>query len=172
MSAPFPGVQPAVDAVRQALHEAEVEFEEPAPRTFVASLPGEHKLRTTVSLVVGDHSLSINAFVVRAAEENHREVYRWLLEHNLRAPGVAFAVDHLGDVYLVGRLPLDTVTPEEVDRLLGAILGLSDGSFDTLLQLGFAGSIRREYAWRTSRGEPTDNLAAFTKVLNQTDGPR
>ena len=52
--------------------------------------------------------------------------------------GVAFAVDQLGDVYLVGRLPLHAVTADEVDRLLGAVLEYADASFDTLLELGFA----------------------------------
>ncbi len=161
----------AAEAVRSAVRLAEVECEESAPGTFVVTLPGEHKLRTTVSLVVGDHTLGLNAFVVRAPEEDAVTVYRWLLEHNLRAQGVAFAVDRLGDVYLVGTLPLAAVTPDEVDRLLGAVVTLSDGSFDTLLTLGFAGAIRREHAWRVSRGEPTTNLDAFAGILHLGEEP-
>jgi hypothetical protein len=30
-----------------------------------------------------------------------------------------------------------------------------------VLELGFASSIRKEWEWRLSRGEPTYNLAAF-----------
>ena len=52
--------------------------------------------------------------------------------------GVAFALDAVGDVYLVGRLPLDAVTADELDRLLGCVLEYADGTFDTLLELGFA----------------------------------
>ena len=48
------------------------------PGEVVATLPGEHKLRTTVSLLVGDHSLSASAFVVRRPDENTEEVHRWL----------------------------------------------------------------------------------------------
>ena len=127
----------------------------------MVSLPGERKLKTTVSLVVGAHSLSVNAFVARHPDENHEAVYRWMLERNTRLYAVAFALDHLGDVYLSGRLPLHAVTPAEVDRLLGAVLDAADSSFNTLLELGFAGSIRKEWEWRLSRGEPTYNLAAF-----------
>jgi hypothetical protein len=37
----------------------------------------------------------------------------------------------------------------------------ADGSFNVLLELGFASAIRKEYAWRVSRGESTRNLEAF-----------
>ena len=50
----------------------------------------------------------------------------------------AYAVDHLGDIYLSGRLPLHAVTPDEVDRLLGSVLDASDSSFNVILEMGFA----------------------------------
>ena len=147
--------------LREALVAAELEHEEPAPGTLVVTLPGDRKLKTTVSLVVGAHSLSVNAFVARHPDENHEAVYRWMLERNTRLYAVAFALDHLGDIYLSGRLPLHAVTADEVDRLLGAVLDAADSSFNTLLELGFSGAIRKEWEWRLSRGEPTYNLAAF-----------
>lgn len=151
-------------AVRQTLDEAELTWESPAPGTYVVTLPGTHKLSTTCSLVVGQHTLSVNAFVVRRPDENHEAVYRWLLERNTRMYGVSYAMDRLGDVYLAGRLPLAAATPDEIDRLLGAVAENADGSFNTLLELGFASSIRKEYAWRISRGESTRNLDAFTHL--------
>ena len=154
----------ALEVLRQVLVTEEIEHEEPTPGTLVVTLPGERKLTTTVSLVVGAHSLSVNAFVVRRPDENHEAVYRWMLERNTRLYAVAFALDHLGDVYLSGRLPLDAVTPDEVDRLLGTVLEAADSSFNTLLELGFSSAIRKEWEWRLSRGEPTRNLAAFTHL--------
>jgi Putative bacterial sensory transduction regulator len=163
-------VSEAVRQVRQALEGLDVSFEEPSPGTFVAVLPGERKLRTTVSLVVGPHSLTANAFVVRRPDENAEAVYRWLLRHNAKHPGVAFGIDPLGDVYVVGQLSLAAVTVDEIDRLLGRVLALSDSSFNTLLELGFASSIRREWAWRVSRGEPLDNLQAFSHLVDDGRG--
>ena len=154
-----PEQEAAAEVLRAAV--ADLEHEEPTAGTLVVQLPGEKKLKTTVSLVVGAHSLSVNAFVARHPDENHEAVYRWLLERNARLYAVAFAVDHLGDVYLSGRLPLHAVTADEVDRLLGAVLEASDSSFNTILELGFSSSIRKEWAWRISRGEPTWNLQAF-----------
>lgn len=149
------------DTLRTALTGAELEFEEPQPGTFVVVLPGERKLKTTCSLVVGAHSLSVNAFVARRPDENFEAVFRWLLERNTKMYAVAFALDHLGDVYLTGRLPLHAVTPDEVDRLLGAVLDYADSAFNTILELGFASAIRKEWSWRRLRGEPTYNLDAF-----------
>jgi Putative bacterial sensory transduction regulator len=132
---------------------------------YVVQLPGEAKLRTTVSLLLGDRALSASAFVVRRPDENHEALYRWLLTRNVRLPGVAFALDTVGDVFLVARLPIEGVTDDTVDELLGAILATSDGAFNDLLALGFLGSIRREWAWRVSRGESTRNLDAFRHLL-------
>ena len=159
-------MSPEQDAAAAVLRGAlvELEHEEPTPGTFVVVLPGEKKLKTTVSLVAGAHSLSVNAFVARHPDENHEAVYRWLLERNTRLYAVAYAVDHLGDIYLSGRLPLHAVTPDEVDRLLGAVLDAADSSFNTILEMGFATAIRKEWAWRLSRGEPTWNLQAFQNL--------
>ncbi|MFG2439621.1 YbjN domain-containing protein [Streptomyces sp. NPDC048508] len=157
----------AASIIEQVLTEAELEWESPTAGSYVVKLPGTRKLSTTVSLIVGKHSLSLNAFVVRHPDENHAAVHRWLLERNLKLYGVSYAVDPLGDVYLVGKLPLAAVTPDEVDRLLGSVLEAADGSFNTLLELGFASAIRKEYDWRVSRGESTRNLDAFTHLTER-----
>nr|WSY53765.1 YbjN domain-containing protein [Streptomyces sp. NBC_00886] len=149
------------------LKSAELEWESPESGTFVVKLPGTRKLSTTLSLMVGRHSLSLNAFVIRHPDENETGVHRWLLERNLKLYGVSYAVDQLGDVYVTGRLPLSAVTEAEIDRLLGQVLEAADGSFNTLLELGFASAIRKEYAWRVSRGESTRNLDAFTHLTQR-----
>jgi hypothetical protein len=109
----------------------------------------------------------VHAFVARNPDENHEVVYRWLLERNLKMYAVSFAVDSAGDIYLDGRLPLHAVTAEEVDRLLGAVLTYADESFNTILELGFASSIRKEWNWRVARGESTRNLDAFRGWLER-----
>ncbi|MER6331712.1 YbjN domain-containing protein [Streptomyces sp. NPDC014983] len=160
-------VEKAGQVLAAVFQDAELEWENPGPGTYVVRLPGTHKLSTTVSFLVGRHSLSLNAFVVRHPDENEAGVHRWLLERNLRLYGVSYAVDRLGDVYVTARLPLAAVTPEEIDRLLGQVLEAADGAFNSLLELGFATSIRKEYAWRVSRGESTRNLDAFRHLIGR-----
>ncbi|MEV0268405.1 YbjN domain-containing protein [Hamadaea sp. NPDC050747] len=143
------------------LDELGVAYEVSPQGSLVVVLPGTHKLKTTVNLIPGEHSVRIEAFVVRHPDENHEAVWAWLLRRNARMYGVSFSIDGNGDIYLTGRLPNHAVTAEELDRLLGAVLSYADESFDALLELGFAEAIRREWAWRISRGEPTENLRAF-----------
>ena len=151
----------------QALDAAELEYTEHHPGTFEVTLPGERKLQTSCRLEIGKHALGVHAFVCRNPDENHQVVYRWLLERNLKMFGVAFAVDSAGDIYLDGRLALHAVTEGEIDRVLGAVLTYADESFNTILELGFASSIRKEWQWRESRGESTRNLDAFKHLRPQ-----
>ncbi len=151
-----------LDAIlRKALDSGEVTYEHVRDGAFLVTLPGHHKLQTVVWLVVGDHSLLVEAFVIRRPDENQAAFYQHLLERNARTYGVHFSVDHLGDVYLVGRVPLSAVNADEIDRLLGCALTYADEEFDRLLELGFSSSIRKEWDWRTKRGESLANLAAF-----------
>jgi hypothetical protein len=156
----------ALEQVLAWLDASGLEWEQAVPGTFVVTLPGERKLRTTTSLTVGEHALTINAFVARHPDENTDAVHRWLLEQNRRMYAVAFAIDHLGDIYLVGRVPLTAISQDELDRLMGSVLEYADGSFNTILELGFASAIRREWQWRVSRGESTANLAAFAHLAD------
>jgi Putative bacterial sensory transduction regulator len=159
----------AVATVRRSLEDAGLPASETAEGVFALDLPGERKLSIPCRFSVKEHALSVDAFVCRNPDENHEGVYRWLLSRNLRMYGVAFAVDRSGDIYLSGRLSLDAVTPAEVDRLLGAVLAYSDESFNTVLELGFASSIRKEWRWRLSRGESTANLEAFRGWLERDE---
>jgi hypothetical protein len=154
-------IETAAAVVRDHLASTGARWEETAQGRFSVELPGVRKLKTSCSVAVREHSLVVNAFVARRPDQNHESVHRWLLERNARLSGVAFAVDSNGDIYLVGRLPLDAVTEDELDRLLGVVLDAADSSFNTILELGFADSIRREWEWRLARGESTRNLAAF-----------
>ena len=159
------------ETIRSYLDANEIDYECPREGIFSLTLPGEKKLQTPVRLDVGEHALGIHAFVCRNPDENHARVYRWLLERNLRMYAVAFAVDHTGDIYLDARLPLSSVSDDELDRLLGSVLAHADASFNTILELGFATSIRKEWEWRISRGESTRNLDAFRGWLEAGTEP-
>lgn len=155
----------SIDVVRDWLKVNEIEAtEEHAENGEIRvsfSLPGTKKLQTPVRLDLGGHALGVHAFVCRRPDENFEAVYRFLLEQNMRLFGVAYGLDGDGDIYLDARLPLSSVNAEDLDRLLGSVLTYADEAFNVLLELGFATSIRKEWAWREARGESTANLEAF-----------
>ncbi|WP_018603773.1 MULTISPECIES: YbjN domain-containing protein [unclassified Mycobacterium] len=141
------------------------------PPGLVVALPGERKLKTNTILSIGEHSVRIEAFVCRKPDENFEGVYRFLLKRNRRLYGVAYTLDNVGDIYLVGRMPLEAVTADEIDRVLGQVLEAVDSDFNTLLELGFRTSIQREWDWRVSRGESLRNLKAFEHLIDGDHKP-
>ena len=130
-------------------------YEEPTPGTFVVDLPGEHKLQ--------DHLLprrrraqpvGRGVRLPAARTRTTSAFYRWLLERNTRLYGVAFAVDHLGDIYLVGRVPLHAVTAgrgRPAARLRCWTYVRRRRSTPSSSSASRRRSAR-EWAWRTSRG--------------------
>lgn len=157
-----------LDAViTAALDEREITYQRKEPGQFFVTLPGSKKLQTNCWLVVGRHSLLVEAFVCRRPDEAHEDVYRFLLRRNSRLYGVHYTIDRAGDIYLIGRLGHHAVTTEELDRVLGQVAEAADGDFNTLLEIGFTEAIRREWDWRVSRGESVANLQAFAHLVDR-----
>ncbi|HEY1969449.1 MAG TPA: YbjN domain-containing protein [Pseudonocardia sp.] len=153
------------EVISSVLGELELDFQLHGAGRFLVTVPGTARLQTPTWLILTEHALLVGAFVCRRPDEGHEEVYRFLLRRNTRLYGVHYALDEVGDIHLVGRLGLHAVTPDELDRVLGQVLEAADGDFNTLLRLGFASSIRREWAWRVDRGESLANLKAFESLV-------
>ncbi len=155
------------EVVAAALAELEVPVTRDGDDAFLVTLPGERRHRTLVWIVVGAHDVLIESFVCRQPDDNHQDVYRFLLQRNARLRTVGYALDAVGDIHLVGRLGRDSITAAEIDTVLGTVLEASDADFNAILERGFADAIRREWAWRTSRGESVRNLEAFRHLIDR-----
>lgn len=164
-------IQVTAQLIDETLRDREIEYTRPGEETFVVVLPGERKLKTTVMVTVGKHGVRFEAFVCRKPDENFEGVYKFLLRRNRRLYAVAYTLDRVGDIYLVGRMSAHAVTADELDRVFGQILEAVDADFNVLLELGFAESIRREWKWRVSRGESLQNLRAFEHLVDSADKP-
>jgi Putative bacterial sensory transduction regulator len=160
------------EALAAAVAALELDYESPEPGSFLVKLPGQHKLVTMTWLIASAHSLQVEAFFCRQPDENQAEFYRFLMERNGHTYGVHFAIDEAGDVYLTGRLPLAAISADEIDRLLGCVLTYADETFDQALMLGFASAIKKEYAWRSKRGESLANLQAFGRITGAQRSPQ
>jgi len=89
-----------------------------------------------------------------------------LLFWNRQLPFVCFAQTGAGDVYVKGEVPNAAVDAAYLDQLFGVVLEAADSPFNDLLVLGFLTSMKKEWAWRVSRGESTRNLDAFRHLLD------
>ena len=121
-------------AIAAALRDSGISYDRHGPGRYFLSLPGTKKLQTNCWLIVTDHALLVEAFVCRRPDESFEAVYRFLLRRNARLYGVHYTLDDRGDIYLVGRIGLHAVTPDELDRLLGQVLEAADGDFNPLLE--------------------------------------
>ncbi|MBO0852529.1 MAG: YbjN domain-containing protein [Nocardia sp.] len=155
--------------IEDTVREREIEYTREGAETFVVVLPGERKLKTTIMLTVSKYGVRFECFVCRKPDENFEGVYKYLLRRNRRLYAVAYTLDNVGDIYLVGRIAEHAVTADELDRIFGQILEAVDGDFNILLELGFAESIRREWNWRVSRGESLKNLRAFEHLVHSEE---
>ncbi len=163
--------QAVQDMIEDALRASGLTYSKHAgahggPPGLVVELPGERRLKTNTILSIGEHSVRVEAFVCRKPDENQEGVYRFLLRRNRRLYGVAYTLDNVGDIYLVGRMSLASVDADEIDRVLGQVLEAVDADFNTLLELGFRSSIQKEWDWRVSRGESLENLESFAHLID------
>lgn len=162
---------PTVELIRDFLVDREIESTIADGSTFVVQLPGEKRLKTACHLSVARESVRVEAFVCRKPDEDFEQVYKYLLRRNRRLYQVAYTIDNSGDIYLVGRMPLAAVSEDELDRVLGQVLEAADHDFNIILETGFHSSIRREWEWRVSRGEPLHNLQAFKHLTEDLPQP-
>ena len=110
------GIERVGAVVAAALADAGVEHEIRGEGQFLVTLPGTRRLRTHCWLVVREHALFVQAFVCRRPDEAHDVVYRFLLQRNARLYGVHYTLDRIGDIHLVGRVPLSAVSTAEIGR--------------------------------------------------------
>jgi hypothetical protein len=143
----------ALAAVSAFLADTDVDAQELGDGRWFVRVAGERKLGIGVHLAVGDRTLRVESFFMRAPEERQDQLYRYLLLRQATSYLLRFTLDEAGDLFLIGQVPLRAVTPEEVDRIVGTVLDVADASYLPAVEVGFASSIAAEKAWRARLGE-------------------
>ena len=115
-----------------------VDRAEPGIRRWYVRLLGEEKEFTTVWLTIHQRTLQYETYVMPAPEENHAAVYEQLLRRNLRFNGAAFAIGDEDAIFLRGQIPVEAVTPDELDRIVGSLYAYVEQCFRPALRLAFA----------------------------------
>ena len=115
---------------------------EPGERRWYVRLAGEDKDFTTIWFTLRQRALHFETYVMPAPEENEAEFYAHLLRRNLGFHGMAFAVGAEEAVFLVGALPLTSVSEAQLDRVIGSTWAYVERSFRPALRIGFASRFR------------------------------
>jgi len=92
---------------------------------------------TTVWFAVGERTVTIEAYVLPAPPNRAGEVYRQALTRNAGTRRMSFALDRLGDLVIVGRIPVDHLSEMELELALGEVYDLVEVAFPGLVRAAF-----------------------------------
>ena len=136
---------------------------------YVVTLPGTHKLKTLCNLIVGDHTLRIEAFVMRQPDENREQLWAYLLQRNARMYGVGVLHRRASATCTWSAGCRCTRSRRTSWTGCSARSSPTPTSRSTRCWRSASGrAIRREWAWRVSRGESLENLKAFAHFAAPT----
>jgi len=93
---------------------------------------------TTVWFEVGQRTVTIEAYVLPKPPRGAEEVYRQVLVRNASTRRMAFALDRLGDLVILGKIPLEHLDEQELELVLGEIYDLIEVSFPGLVAAAFS----------------------------------
>ncbi len=71
---------------------------------------------------------------------NRLALYRFLLERNHALYNARFSVGPDGDLYLAGRVALEHLDEDELDRIIGVLYEATEAWFQVVVRIGFFGS--------------------------------
>ena len=92
---------------------------------------------TTIYFDLHERTLRYEVYFLPLPPEHHLELYEFLLRRNHSMYGARFSLGPDGDVYLVGRVALEHLTVEELDRIIGVLYELTERWFQPVVQLAY-----------------------------------
>lgn len=119
-------------------------WHQPRPDQWTIGVVGSAQQTINVELSLGEYTLRLMSFFMRAPDENVSDVHRLLLRRDLEVPAVKFGIDEFGDIYLRADLPVCGVTETELDRVVGVFYSCSDGNYLPVMRLGFASALKEQ----------------------------
>jgi hypothetical protein len=127
----------APERIGAYLEEIGAQAERRGPRHWAVVVPCAKRGSVAAGMACGESTLSLHVFFMRAPDRHHERVYERLLRKHLTTYAWRFALDDAGDLFLVAQTPIDAVTAEELDRLLGTLATCVDEVYEGVLREGF-----------------------------------
>lgn len=152
----------AMAVVRDVLAASDLPCDDVGDDRVMTLLVGDHKRTIGVLVEVGDRTLAVTSLFTTTLDGGHREVYELVLHRNERSRHVHFALDDVGHLVLVGRIPLKAHDHTLFGEVLGELLNMADSAFNAVLRAGFADYLATEQAWRMANGLPPNPVGKPT----------
>jgi hypothetical protein len=113
-----------------------VEYD-PELRRWYVRFTCEGRDATTIYFDLHQRTLRYEVYFLPLPPDRHLELYEFLLRRNHAMYGARFSLGPDGDVYLVGRVALEHLSVEELDRIIGVLYELTERWFQPVVQLAY-----------------------------------
>jgi hypothetical protein len=98
---------------------------------------------TTISFDLHQRTLRYEVYFLPDPPSQHVELYRYLLERNHDLYGARFSIGSDGDLFITGRVALEHLTVEELDRVIGVLYVLVERTFPVAVRIAYPGAAAR-----------------------------
>ena len=98
---------------------------------------------TTIYFDLHQRTLRFEVYFLPDPPTNHLALYRFLLQHNHNLYGARFSIGSDGDIYLTGRVALEHLTVDELDRIIGVLYEVVERTFPATISLAYPGAAAR-----------------------------
>jgi len=113
-----------------------VEFD-PELRRWYVRFTCDARDATTIYFDLHQRTLRYEVYFLPMPPAHHEELYATALRANHSMYGARFSLGPDGDLYLVGRLALEHLTVQELDRIIGVLYELTDRWFQPVVRLAY-----------------------------------
>ncbi len=96
---------------------------------------------TTIYFDLHERTLRYEVYFLPVPPRNLLELYEFLLRRNHEMYGARFSLGPDGDVYLVGRVALEHLSVEELDRIIGVLYELTERWFQPVVRLAYGPAV-------------------------------
>jgi hypothetical protein len=114
-----------------------VEYDPEIPRWYVR-FGCDGRDAATIYFDLHQRTLRYEVYFLPDPPTNQLELYRFLLARNHSTYGAHFSIGPDGDVYLVGRVLLEHLDVDELDRIIGVLYELVERWFQPAIRIGYA----------------------------------
>lgn len=110
---------------------------------WLIRLKGDEKDIITLWLSLRQRTVHAETEVTPAPEENREALYRYLLVKNAEIRELHLAIGPEDGIYLMTQIPINELTVERLDEVVGATLAYVEEIYPTAMTMGLSSLYRR-----------------------------